>query len=116
VDADTFTMQAKNVQTNIICQKADGICFLGQERSADGGIHATGDHNTVTIVLWNTKKLCRAIQNIRRGVLLHNNVRPHTAGHTQALLEHFNLELFYHPPCSLELALSDYHQFTYQKN
>jgi hypothetical protein len=39
------------------CQKADGNCFLGQERSADGEIHETGDHNNVTSVLQNTKKI-----------------------------------------------------------
>jgi hypothetical protein len=32
-------------------QKADGNCFLRQERSADGGIHATRDHNNITNVL-----------------------------------------------------------------
>jgi hypothetical protein len=36
-------------------QKADGNCFLGQERSADGGIHATMDHNNVRSVLRNAK-------------------------------------------------------------
>jgi hypothetical protein len=40
VDAHTLTKQAKKVQTNV-CQKANGNCFLGQERSAYGGIHAT---------------------------------------------------------------------------
>jgi hypothetical protein len=34
----------------------DGNCFLGQERSADGGIHATRDHNNITSVLRNTKR------------------------------------------------------------
>jgi hypothetical protein len=38
------------------CQKADGNCFLGQDRSADGGIHATSDHNNIRSVLRNTKK------------------------------------------------------------
>jgi hypothetical protein len=56
VDARTFTKQAEKVQTNIVCQKADGNCFLGQDRSADGGIQATRDHNTVTNVLRNMKK------------------------------------------------------------
>jgi hypothetical protein len=42
-------------------------------------------------------------------VLLHENTHLHTAAHTQALLEHFNLELFDHPPYSLDLALIDYH-------
>jgi hypothetical protein len=42
------------------CQKADGISFLGQERSAVGGIHATRDHNDARNVLRNTKKLRKA--------------------------------------------------------
>jgi hypothetical protein len=42
-------------QTLPACQKADGNCFLGQERRADGGIHATRDHNDVRSVLRNTK-------------------------------------------------------------
>jgi hypothetical protein len=43
-------------QTLSACQKADGNCFLEQERSADGGIHATRDHNNVTNVI--KKKTC----------------------------------------------------------
>jgi hypothetical protein len=42
-------------------------------------------------------------------VLLHENPRPHTAARTPALLEHFNWELFDHPPHSPDLAPSDYH-------
>jgi hypothetical protein len=38
------------------CQKADGNCFLGQERGADGGIHATMDHNNTRSIFINTKK------------------------------------------------------------
>jgi hypothetical protein len=49
-------------------------------------------------------------------VLLHNNASPHTAVRTRALLEHFNSELFDHPPYSLYLVPSDYHLFTYLKN
>jgi hypothetical protein len=48
--------------------------------------------------------------------LLHDNARPHTAAHTRVLLEHFNWELFDHPPYSPEFATKDYHQFTYLKN
>jgi hypothetical protein len=68
------------------------------------------------------KKLCRAIQNIRYGmmtcgvVLLHDNVHPHTAARTQALLEHFDWELFDHPPHSSDLTLRGYHLFTYLRN
>jgi histone-lysine N-methyltransferase SETMAR len=43
-------------------------------------------------------------------VLLYDNTCLHTAAHTQAMLEHFN------PTYSPDLALSDYHLFTYLKN
>lgn len=68
------------------------------------------------------KKLRRAIQNKRRGllssgvVLLHDNARPHTAARTQDLLNHFNWEVFNHPPYSPDLAPSDYHLFSHMKN
>jgi hypothetical protein len=35
---------------------------------------------------------------------------------TQALLEHFNCDLFDHPPCTPDLALNNYHLFTSLKN
>jgi hypothetical protein len=65
------------------------------------------------------KKNTWAIQDKRRRmltsgvVLLHDNARPHTAARTQALLEHFNWELFHHSPYSPNLAPSNYHLFTY---
>jgi hypothetical protein len=84
-------------------QKADGNCFLRKERNADGGIHATRDHNNVRSALQKTlKKLLRVIQNKRyrmltsNAVFLHDNARPHKAARTGALLEHFNWELFDH--------------------
>jgi transposase len=49
-------------------------------------------------------------------VLIHVNTLPLTAACTLALLEHFNWELFDHPPYSPDLAPSDYHLFTYLKN
>jgi hypothetical protein len=73
-------------QTLSACQKADDNCFLGQERSADGEIHATRNHSNVGNVLRNTEKNCvgPAIQNKKCGMLtsgvvvLHDNARPHT--------------------------------------
>jgi histone-lysine N-methyltransferase SETMAR len=68
------------------------------------------------------KKLQRAIQNKRRGmltssvVLLHDNARPHMAARTRTLLEQFNWELFDHPPYSPDLAPSDYHLLMHMKN
>jgi hypothetical protein len=53
-------------------QKADGNCFLEQERSADGGIHATRDHDNVRCVLQGN--LRRAIQNKRCGILTSSAV------------------------------------------
>jgi transposase len=49
-------------------------------------------------------------------VLLHENARPHTAARTRELLEDFSWELFDHPPCSPDLAPSDYHLFKYLNN
>ena len=52
------------------------------------------------------RKLRRAIQNKRRGmlssgiVLLHDNARPHTAARTAQLLQQFRWEVFAHPPYS----------------
>jgi hypothetical protein len=48
-------------------------------------------------------------------VLHHDSARPHTAGRSRALLEHFSWELFDHSPYSPDLALSGYHLFTYLK-
>jgi histone-lysine N-methyltransferase SETMAR len=67
------------------------------------------------------RKLCRAIQNKRCGMLtsgvmlIHDNSQR-TAAHTSALLKHFNWELTDHPSYSPDLALSDYCLFTYLKN
>jgi histone-lysine N-methyltransferase SETMAR len=49
-------------------------------------------------------------------MLLHDNAYRHTAARPRKLLEHFNRELFDHPPYRPDLAPSDYHKFTYPKN
>lgn len=67
------------------------------------------------------RKLRRAIQNKRRGmltagvVLLHDNARPHTAHRTATVLQEFGWELFDHPPYSPDLAPSDFHLFLHLK-
>jgi hypothetical protein len=43
-------------------------------------------------------------------------MRVHRDVRTPALPEHFNCELFEHPPYGPEPAPSDYHLFTYLKN
>jgi hypothetical protein len=119
-----FTKQAAEVQTNVVCQKYAGSCFLGQERCADDGIHTTRDHVNVTSVLRNLKALRRAIQRKMSGmltssvVLLHDNIHRHksTVAGTRALLEYFNWELFDHPPYSPDLAPIDYRLSAYLRN
>jgi hypothetical protein len=49
-------------------------------------------------------------------VLLHDNTCPHTDSQTQALLGHFNCDLFDHPPYNPDPTPSDCHLFTYLKN
>jgi hypothetical protein len=43
----TVTKQAKKVYAHVACQIADGNCSLGQEKVADGRIHASRDYNNV---------------------------------------------------------------------
>jgi hypothetical protein len=68
------------------------------------------------------KVLHKAIQNKRRGmltpgvVLLHESASPYAAARTRALLEHFNWELFDHPPYNPDFAWGHYHLFTYLQN
>jgi hypothetical protein len=68
------------------------------------------------------KKLCKAIESKRCGmltsglVLHHDNIGPDTAACTQALLEHFSCKLLEHPPYSPDITSSSYHLFTYWKN
>jgi transposase len=68
------------------------------------------------------QKLRKATQNKRSGmltsgvVILHDNAPLHTAARTGILLEHFNWELFDHPPYSPHLVENDYDLFTHLKN
>jgi transposase len=49
-------------------------------------------------------------------MFFQDNARPHTTARTRALLEHFNWELFDHPPYSPDLTPWDYHLSIYLKN
>jgi histone-lysine N-methyltransferase SETMAR len=63
------------------------------------------------------KKFCHAIQDKQQGmlgqgvVMLHDNVRPHTAAATQDLIATSGWEQFDHSPYSPDLVLSDFHVF-----
>jgi hypothetical protein len=112
VDAHVFSEQAENV-LNKCCLPArklmatvfwDGKVMLMVEIMQQG--------TTVTSHMYceTLKELRRAIQNKRHGmltsvvVLLHDNAHLHRTAHTRALLEHFNWELFDHPPYSPDLV------------
>jgi histone-lysine N-methyltransferase SETMAR len=49
-------------------------------------------------------------------MLFRDDASLHTAGCTQALLEHSHRDSFDHPPYRPDLAPSDYHLATYLKN
>jgi histone-lysine N-methyltransferase SETMAR len=67
------------------------------------------------------KKLRRAIQKKRRGVLsrgilmLRNNARPHSAAAAQDFIAAFGWEQFDHAPLSLDLAPSYFYMFLHLK-
>jgi transposase len=114
------TKQKKFKQTLTVCQKAHGKRFLGNERRTDGGINMMRYLNNVRSVLRNIK-ICAGSSRKKCGmlsyglVLLHGNVRPHTAARIRALLKQFNWELF-DPHYSPDLTPSDNHLFTYLKD
>lgn len=64
--------------------------------------------NTINAAVYceTLRKLRRAIQNKRRGMLtkgvmlLHDNARPQTAARTTTIVEEFNWDIFDHPPYS----------------
>ena len=68
------------------------------------------------------QKLCRAIQNKRRGmlswgvVMVHDNARPYTGAATRNLIMTFGWDQFNHPPYSPDLAPSDFHLFLHLKS
>jgi hypothetical protein len=97
------------------CEKADGSCF--SDRKGVLMVEFMQQSTIMSKVYCETlKKLCRAIENKRCGmltssvlaVLLHDNAYPRTDARTRSLLEHFNWELFDHPSYSPDLTPSDY--------
>jgi histone-lysine N-methyltransferase SETMAR len=123
VDAHTFTKQAENKRC-LPARKLMVAAFWDRKgvlmvEFKQQGTTVTSEVHCETL---KKKKLLRAIQNKRHGmltfgvVLLYDNARPHTAACTRALLEHFNWELFDHPPYSPDRAPSDCHLSTFLKN
>ncbi|GFW94458.1 histone-lysine N-methyltransferase SETMAR [Trichonephila clavipes] len=102
-------------------EKKHGFCFLGQTMYSSVGIYASRNDNSAAYCQ-TFKRLRRAIQNKRRGMLtngvrlLHDNARPYTALVTKALLKQFKWEVLDHPPYSPDLAPIDFHLFRYLKS
>jgi histone-lysine N-methyltransferase SETMAR len=122
MDASTFTKEPEQFKQMSACQKADGNCFLGQERVLKVEFMQQGTTIMSEVNCETLRKLRRALQKKKHGMLtsgvvfLYNNVSLHRAACTRALLKHFNLELFDHLPYSPDLAPSVYHLFAYLKN
>jgi hypothetical protein len=90
----------KKFKQTSACQKADGNCFLGQERNVDGKIHAIRDHN-------NVRSVCESLKNcvgpLKTDIQCIRNAPPWQCAsayncRTRVLLEHVNWGLFDHPP------------------
>jgi hypothetical protein len=101
----TFTKQDEKVYTSVsVCQKVHSNRFLRQQRSADGDTHGKSDTVSSEVYCEILKKLRKAIQDEKLGmltygiVLLHDNARPHTGtvSLTQTHLEHFISDLSNH--------------------
>jgi hypothetical protein len=100
VEAHTFTKQAEKLKQMLsACQKADGKCFLEQDRKGVVMVEFMQQGTTIMSEVYceTLKKLHRpAIQNKRHGmlpscvVIVHDDARPHTAACSQAMLQHFN--------------------------
>jgi histone-lysine N-methyltransferase SETMAR len=109
----------QNVQDEPFSLKNHGICFW--DRKGFLLVDFMPKRTTINVEAYcNTlKKLRRAIQNSRRGMLtgggvslLDDNARPHTAAVSEELLTSFGWDIVTHPPYSPDLAPSDYHFFT----
>jgi hypothetical protein len=98
-----FTTSSLSLHFPQISRSLPRVEFLPQGSTINAGVYCD-----------TLKKLHRAIQNKRRGmlsrgvVMLHDNARPHTAAATQDLIAKFGWEQFDHPPYSPDLAPSDF--------
>ncbi|GFV72792.1 mariner Mos1 transposase [Trichonephila clavipes] len=62
---------------------------------------------------WNTafKEKRQALASRKEIVFHHDNARPHTALVTQPILNALKYGVLGHPPCSPDIATSDYYLF-----
>jgi glycine cleavage system protein P-like pyridoxal-binding family len=94
----TFTKVAKNSLKKLFSayQKHDGNSFWNMKGVLMVEFMQHGTTVTLDVYCKTLKKLYRTIQNKKHMMPLHDNVCPHTVAHTQAMMKHFNYELFNH--------------------
>jgi hypothetical protein len=121
--AYTFTKQLQKFKQILSATKLMATVFWDRKGVLMAEFMQQGTIITSQVYYKTLKKLHRAGHSeqkcgilIRSVVLLHDNAHPYTAACTQALLDHFNWELFDQPPYSPDLVPSDYHLSTNLKN
>ena len=113
--------EKENVQADVFNKEDHVHRILGQTRYSVDRILPQGTTINSVVCCETLKKLRRAIQNKRRGMLsatillLHDNAWPLCAAQTQDLITSFKWEQIDHPPYSPDLAPSDFHLFLHLK-
>ena len=72
--------------------------------------------STLSLLRAAIRKKRRRILDVDNVIILHDNARPHVANKTANKLRKFQWEFLEHPPYSPDLAPSDFHLFSSQKN
>jgi hypothetical protein len=101
VDEHAFTKNRITLNRRYVPNRKIITTVSGMESSANGGIHITSTTRKQEMYCETLRmKRSAAIRKKRRRMLtygvelLHDNVRPHRAARTTALLKHFNWKLF----------------------
>jgi hypothetical protein len=103
----------KKIDNPADCEVRSVIRFLNAQN-----VHAIDIHRQLMAVYGegvmtesSVRKWCRMCLLSSGVMLLHDNVRPHAAARTQAMLQEFGWEVFEHPAYIPDLAPSDFHLF-----
>lgn len=105
----------QEVQSSKVGREDHGICVLGFQRGNPCWFYANWNRNKLGAE--SLKKLKGRIRRVRpelemsKVLLQHDNTRPHTRIRTREVISSFGWSAITHPPCSPDLAPSDYHLF-----
>ncbi|GFS84174.1 mariner Mos1 transposase [Trichonephila clavipes] len=110
--SQTNTVKVQDYGNSVFNQRVVLLMnFMPQGTTFNSGVYCT--------IL---RKLRRALQNKRRGMLskgvllLHDNARPHTSRTTQKLIKSIGWTVLDHAPYIPDLAPRDFHLFRYLKH